>query len=225
MKKKSKVTLKKEKLKNTDLTNETTISDSQIPSTKIKKETKILDEVKISKEDLMVEKIIAAVVAKIKPDMDLALKNNFEAIKGNVINEINDVREMVENKIPTQLEQPQVNEAAAHSPSQAIRSIEGNDATRNAPKEAGMDKNMIMQMLMQIAPAVLGKAQEAKSSEPSMESMIVQMMMKKMINDMGKSDTQNTAITNYLLKMMLKSDPNILNAITNTDITPHNEDD
>ncbi len=186
----------------------------------------IVKEVKISKEDKMAEKIIAAVIAKLKPDMDLALKNNFEAIKGNVINEMNDLRNMVETKIPTILEQHQVSPDQAVPPSNQVRGIEHNDVARHpepAANDGGFDKNTILQMLMQVAPALLQK-QQAASAEPSMESMIVQMMMKKMVGDMGKAESQSTAITNYLLKLMIKKDPSIMSAITDENVTPHNEE-
>lgn len=186
----------------------------------------IVKEVKLSKEDIMVQNIIQAVIGKLKPDMDLALKNNFEAIKGNVINEMNDLRNMVETKIPTILEQQQVSPDQAIPPSNQIRGIEHNDSTRHekpAANDGGFDKNTILQMLMQVAPALLQK-QQAASAEPSMESMIVQMMMKKMVGDMGKAESQSTAITNYLLKLMIKKDPSIMSAITDENVTPHNEE-
>ena len=186
----------------------------------------IVKEVKLSKEDKMVKNIIEAVIGKLKPDMDLALKNNFEAIKGNVINEMNDLRNMVETKIPTILEQQQVSPDQAVPPSNQVRGLEHNDSTRHAEPAAsdgGFDKNTILQMLMQVAPALLQK-QQAASAEPSMESMIVQMMMKKMVGDMGKAESQSTAITNYLLKLMIKKDPSIMSAITDNEVTPHNEE-
>ena len=186
----------------------------------------IVKEVKLSKEDKMVKNIIEAVIGKLKPDMDLALKNNFEAIKGNVINEMNDLRNMVETKIPTILEQQQVSPDQAVPPSNQVRGLEHNDTTRHpepAASDGGFDKNTILQMLMQVAPALLQK-QQAASAEPSMESMIVQMMMKKMVGDMGKAESQSTAITNYLLKLMIKKDPSIMSAITDENVTPHNEE-
>jgi hypothetical protein len=186
----------------------------------------IVKEVKLSKEDKMVQNIIQAVIGKLKPDMDLALKNNFEAIKGNVINEMNDLRNMVETKIPTILEQQQVSPDQAVPPSNQVRGLEHNDSTRHekpAASDGGFDKNTILQMLMQVAPALLQK-QQAASAEPSMESMIVQMMMKKMVGDMGKAESQSTAITNYLLKLMIKKDPSIMSAITDENVTPHNEE-
>ena len=186
----------------------------------------IVKEVKLSKEDKMVQNIIEAVIGKLKPDMDLALKNNFEAIKGNVINEMNDLRNMVETKIPTILEQQQISPDQAVPPSNQVRGLEHNDSTRHpepAANDGGFDKNTILQMLMQVAPALLQK-QQAASAEPSMESMIVQMMMKKMVGDMGKAESQSTAITNYLLKLMIKKDPSIMSAITDENVTPHNEE-
>ena len=193
----------------------------------------IVKEVKKTKEDKMVEKIIDAVVSKIKPDLNLALekisldqKENFEAIKGNVINEMNDLRNMVETKIPTILEQQQVSPDQAVPPSNQVRGIEHNDSTRHpepASSDGGFDKNTILQMLMQFAPALLQKTQAA-TAEPSMNDMVVQMLMKKMIGDIGKQENQSTAITNYLLKLMIKKDPSIMSAITDENVTPHNEE-
>ena len=207
--------------------NVTTLPLTDEPTHVEKTESKpIVKEVKLSKEDKMVKNIIEAVIGKLKPDMDLALKNNFEAIKGNVINEMNDLRNMVETKIPTILEQQQISPDQAIPPSNQVRGIEHNDSTRHettAASDGGFDKNTILQMLMQVAPALLQK-QQAASAEPSMESMIVQMMMKKMVGDMGKAESQSTAITNYLLKLMIKKDPSIMSAITDENVTPHNEE-
>ena len=207
--------------------NVTTLPLTDEPTHVEKTESKpIVKEVKLSKEDKMVKNIIEAVIGKLKPDMDLALKNNFEAIKGNVINEMNDLRNMVETKIPTILEQQQVSPDQAIPPNNQVRGLEHNDSTRHpepAANDGGFDKNTILQMLMQVAPALLQK-QQAASAEPSMESMIVQMMMKKMVGDMGKAESQSTAITNYLLKLMIKKDPSIMSAITDDNVTPHNEE-
>ena len=204
------------------LTNESTIKSSKVTPNSSKKGDVIVKEVK-TREDKLAEKIITAVIEKLKPDMDLALKNNFEAIKGNVINEMNDLRNMVETKIPTILEQQQISPDQAIPPSNQIRGVENNDETRHPETQGGMDKSSILPMLMQVLPSLLQKTQAA-SAEPTMESMIVQMMMKKMIGDMGKAESQSTAITNYLLKLMIKKDPSIMSAITDETPTPHNED-
>ena len=205
------------------LTDESTIKNSKVtPNSSSKKGDVIVKEVK-TREDKLAEKIITAVIEKLKPDMDLALKNNFEAIKSNVINEMNDLRNMVETKIPTILEQQQVSPDQAIPPSNQIRGVENNDETRHPETQGGMDKSSILPMLMQVLPSLLQKTQAA-SAEPTMENMIVQMMMKKMIGDMGKAESQSTAITNYLLKLMIKKDPSIMSAITDETPTPHNED-
>ena len=205
------------------LTDESTIKSSKVtPNSSSKKGDVIVKEVK-TREDKLAEKIITAVIEKLKPDMDLALKNNFEAIKSNVINEMNDLRNMVETKIPTILEQQQVSPDQAIPPNNQIRGVENNDATRHPETQGGIDKSSILPMLMQVLPSLLQKTQAA-SAEPTMENMIVQMMMKKMIGDMGKAESQSTAITNYLLKLMIKKDPSIMSAITDETPTPHNED-
>ena len=205
------------------LTDESTIKNSKVtPNSSSKKGDVIVKEVK-TREDKLAEKIITAVIEKLKPDMDLALKNNFEAIKSNVINEMNDLRNMVETKIPTILEQQQISPDQAIPPSNQIRGVENNDETRHPETQGGIDKSSILPMLMQVLPSLLQKTQAA-SAEPTMENMIVQMMMKKMIGDMGKAESQSTAITNYLLKLMIKKDPSIMSAITDETPTPHNED-
>ena len=212
------------------LTNESTIKSSKVtPSSSSKKGDVIVKEVKTN-EDKIVSQIVLKVVKELKPDVDLKLKKistdqkeNFEAIKSNVINEMNDLRNMVETKIPTILEQQQVSPDQAIPPSNQIRGVENNDATRHPETQGGMDKSSILPMLMQVLPSLLQKTQAA-SAEPTMENMIVQMMMKKMIGDMGKAESQSTAITNYLLKLMIKKDPSIMSAITDETPTPHNED-
>ena len=212
------------------LTNESTIKSSKVtPSSSSKKGDVIVKEVKTN-EDKIVSQIVLKVVKELKPDVDLKLekisidqKENFEAIKSNVINEMNDLRNMVETKIPTILEQQQVSPDQAIPPSNQIRGVENNDETRHPETQGGMDKSSILPMLMQVLPSLLQKTQAA-SAEPTMENMIVQMMMKKMIGDMGKAESQSTAITNYLLKLMIKKDPSIMSAITDETPTPHNED-
>jgi len=218
-----------------DISKNVTVSPLTDEPTHVEKtESKpIVKEVKLSKEDIMVEKIINAVVAKIKPDLNLALgkistdqKENFEAIKGNVINEMNDLRNMVETKIPTILEQQQVSSDQAVPPSNQVRGLEHNDSTRHPAQDTsdgGIDKNTILQMLMQLAPALLQKTQAA-TAEPSMNDQVVQLLMKKMVGDIGKQENQSTAITNYLLKLMIKKDPSIMSAITDENVTPHNEE-
>jgi hypothetical protein len=212
------------------LTNESTIKSSKVTPNSSTKGDVIVKEVKKSNEEKLVEKIVLKVVKELKPDVDLKLekisidqKENFEAIKGNVINEMNDLRNMVETKIPTILEQQQISPDQAIPPSNQIRGVENNDATRHPETQGGMDKSSILPMLMQVLPSLLQKTQAA-SAEPTMENMIVQMMMKKMIGDMGKAESQSTAITNYLLKLMIKKDPSIMSAITDETPTPHNED-
>lgn len=212
------------------LTNESTIKSSKVtPNSSSKKGDVIVKEVKTN-EDKIVSQIVLKVVKELKPDVDLKLekistdqKENFEAIKSNVINEMNDLRNMVETKIPTILEQQQVSPDQAIPPSNQIRGVENNDETRHPETQGGIDKSSILPMLMQVLPSLLQK-QQAASAEPTMENMIVQMMMKKMIGDMGKAESQSTAITNYLLKLMIKKDPSIMSAITDETPTPHNED-
>ena len=211
------------------LTNESTIKSSKVTPNSSKKGDVIVKEVKTN-EDKIVSQIVSKVVKELKPDVDLKLekisidqKANFEAIKGNVINEMNDLRNMVETKIPTILEQQQVSPDQAIPPNNQVRGVENNDATRHPETQGGIDKSSILPMLMQVLPSLLQK-QQAASAEPTMENMIVQMMMKKMIGDMGKAESQSTAITNYLLKLMIKKDPSIMSAITDETPTPHNED-
>ena len=212
------------------LTNESTIKSSKVtPSSSSKKGDVIVKEVKTN-EDKIVSQIVLKVVKELKPDVDLKLekisidqKENFEAIKSNVINEMNDLRNMVETKIPTILEQQQVSPDQAIPPSNQIRGVENNDETRHPETQGGMDKSSILPMLMQVLPSLLQKTQAA-SAEPSFNDQVVQLLMKKMVGDIGKQEAQSTAITNYLLKLMIKKDPSIMSAITDETPTPHNED-
>ena len=212
------------------LTNESTIKSSKVtPNSSSKKGDVIVKEVKTN-EDKIVSQIVLKVVKELKPDVDLKLekistdqKENFEAIKGNVINEMNDLRNMVETKIPTILEQQQVSPDQAIPPSNQIRGVENNDETRHPETQGGIDKNSMIQMLMQVLPSLLQK-QQAASAEPSFNDQVVQLLMKKMVGDIGKQENQSTAITNYLLKLMIKKDPSIMSAITDETPTPHHED-
>ena len=70
---------------------------------------------------------------------------------------MNDLRNMVETKIPTILEQQQVSPDQAIPPSNQIRGVENNDETRHPETQGGMDKSSILPMLMQVLPSLLQK--------------------------------------------------------------------
>jgi hypothetical protein len=91
---------------------------------------------------------------------------------------------------------------------------------RNPPKQQGANPmEAILPMLMQVLPSLLGKGEQSTPQQQNMPNMLVELMMKKFVNDMGRSDTQNQAVTDYLLKQMLKRDPSLLKGFNDLDVT------
>ena len=177
------------------------------------------------KEDLPVVKmitdsVIKEVVKTLKPDIELAVNSRFEDIKKIVTSEVQDIRTTIENKLPSpQLEQTQVNDKVAQAPSNQVRGLE-NNTMRNPPKQQGANPmEAILPMLMQVLPSLLGKGEQSTPQQQNMPNMLVELMMKKFVNDMGRSDTQNQAVTDYLLKQMLKRDPSLLKGFNDLDVT------
>ena len=176
------------------------------------------------KEDLPVVKmitdsVIKEVVKTLKPDIELAVNSRFEDIKKIVTSEVQDIRTTIENKLPTpQLEQPQINDKVAHAPENQVRGLE-NNVMRNPPKTQANPMEAILPMLMQVLPSLLGKGEQSTPQQQNMPNMLVELMMKKFVNDMGRSDTQNQAVTDYLLKQMLKRDPSLLKGFNDLDVT------
>jgi len=177
-----------------------------------------------SKEELPVVKmitdsVIKEVVKTLKPDIELAVNSRFEDIKKIVTSEVQDIRTTIENKLPTpQLEQPQINDKVAHAPENQVRGLE-NNVMRNPPKTQANPMESLLPMLMQVLPSLLGKGEQSTPQQQNMPNMLVELMMKKFVNDMGRSDTQNQAVTDYLLKQMLKRDPSLLKGFNDLDVT------
>jgi len=190
-----------------------------------KKEIKVKEkETEINEEQLPVVKMITDSVVKIvvntlKPDIELAVNNRFEDIKKILTSEVQDIRTTIENKLPSpQLEQTQVNDKVAQAPSNQVRGLE-NNAMRNPPKAQSNPMESLLPMLMQVLPSLLGKGEQSTQQQQNMPNMLVELMMKKFVNDMGRSDTQNQAVTDYLLKQMLKRDPSLLKGFSDLDVT------
>jgi hypothetical protein len=90
---------------------------------------------------------------------------------------------------------------------------------RNPPKTQANPMESLLPMLMQVLPSLLGKGEQSTPQQQNMPNMLVELMMKKFVNDMGRSDTQNQAVTDYLLKQMLKRDPSLLKGFNDLDVT------
>ena len=163
------------------------------------------------------ENVIKIVVGKLKPDIEVAVNSRFDEIKKIVTSEVQDIRTTIENKLPSQtLEQTQVNEKVAQSPSNEIRGLE-NNSMRNPPKAQSNAMESLLPSLLQLLPSILGKSPEP-TPQNNMPQMLVELMMKKFVNDMGRSDTQNQAVTDYLLKQMVKRDPSILKGLADNNL-------
>jgi hypothetical protein len=166
---------------------------------------------------VITENAVKIVVEKLKPDLQNAVDNRFDEIKKIVTSEVQDIRTTIENKLPTQpLEQSQVSDKVAHSPDNQVRGLE-NNSMRNPPKSSS-NIEALLPTLMQLLPSLLNKPAES-TPQNNMPQMLVELMMKKFVNDMGRSDTQNQAVTDYLLKQMLKRDPNILKGLADNELT------
>lgn len=189
----------------------------------IKKEKSLREEsVEIPDESLPIiqsitENVTKIVVEKLKPDLQTAVDNKFDEIKKIVTSEVQDIRTTIENKLPSQpLEQQQVSDKVAQPPSNDIRGLE-NNSTRNPPKSNSNMFESLLPVLMQVLPNLMSKPVE--NNQNNMPQMLVELMMKKFVNDMGRSDTQNQAVTDYLLKQMLKRDPNVLKGLADNELT------
>lgn len=211
--------MRAKKIKSTG--NETSNVNSRSKSTK--KEKSLREEpVEIPDESLPIiqtitENAVKIVVEKLKPDLQTAVDSRFDEIKKIVTSEVQDIRTTIENKLPSQsLEQPQVNEKVAQPPSNKIRGMD-NDTMRNPPKSNNNMVESLLPVLMQVLPSLMNKPVE--NPQNNMPQMLVELMMKKFVNDMGRSDTQNQAVTDYLLKQMLKRDPNILKGLADNELT------
>jgi hypothetical protein len=213
------------KIKVKKLKSKTKINESPIVNSKKslgKKENSIQDEVldknAISIVKIITENVVKIVVNKLKPDIELAVNNRFDDIKKIVTSEVQDIRTTIENKLPSQqLEQIQVGNDVAHSPDGKVRGLE-NSTMRNPTKQGSNPMESLLPMLMQLIPSILGKSGQEVQGD-NMPKMLVELMMKKFVNDMGRSDTQNQAVTDYLLKQMVKRDPSILKGLSNLDVT------
>ena len=175
-----------------------------------------IDESAIPIVEAITENVVKIVVGKLKPDIEIVVNNRFDEIKKIVTSEVQDIRTTIENKLPTQpLEQSQVSDKVAHSPENQVRGLE-NNSMRN-PSKTSSNIEALLPTLMQLLPSLLNKPESTPQN--NMPQMLVELMMKKFVNDMGRSDTQNQAVTDYLLKQMLKRDPNILKGLADNELT------
>lgn len=200
-------------------TNESSTVNSKASSTKVLKEKavqkEVLDESALPIVNAITKSVVEIVVGKLKPDIELAVGNRFDEIKKIVTSEVQDIRKTIESKMPNpQLEQSQVQKDVAVPPSNGqVRGLE-NNTMRNpqvAPKNSSTIE-ALLPSLLQLVPSLLS-GNQASGQASSMPNMLVELMMKKFVADMGRSDTQNQAVTDYLLKQMLKRDPSILSGM------------
>ena len=171
------------------------------------KDKKIIE--KLTKETELVIKIVSE---QLKPDMEISIKNHFDAMRNNLLNEIKDIRTMIEQgKI---LEQPHIDPAQAVPP-QNMPKLSGqtNDETRQNPtpqnKTSVQQKPIIDPNIMDGILKMLPEYLKQRSQPDPVMLQIKELMMKKFVNDMGRSDTQGTALTNYLIKRLMKTDPDL----------------
>ena len=176
--------------------------------TELKVETEKVE--KISKETQMIVKIV---VDTIRPDMESAIAKHFDANRTMILNEIKDIRTMIENGKDLELTQVGENQAVPPVPKPSNEKGEKNAQTRypptvQQPPAAENNNSQYMELILKVLPELLKSKQETQP-DPVMVQMH-QMILQKAVNDMGKQDTTSTAMTNYLLKLLIKKDPDIL---------------
>lgn len=192
--------------KNLTIENDTAIKipDSVKPNTKTVKEISV---------DSAVNQIVPVVVNLIKDDMNIAINSKFEEMKNIIMVELKDIRA----KLPVE-EIANNSGQVAHQPNQ--NQVRGLPSRNNSPMQQTPDKPAFdIASLVQLLPllkesGILGGQQKPEG----IGDMIQNMVMKKFVADIGRSDNQNELVTNYLLKKMLKSDPTILDGMKPTRI-------
>ena len=174
------------------------------------KDKKIIE--KLSKETELVIKIVSE---QLKPDMEISIKNHFDAMRNNLLNEIKEIRKMVESgKGFPNLEQPHIDPAQAVPP-QNMPKINGADNNQTRKNPTPQDKTSVQQKpiidpnIMDGILKMLPEYLKQRSQPDPVMLQIKELMMKKFVNDMGRSDTQGTALTNYLIKRLMKTDPDL----------------
>ena len=170
------------------------------------KDKKIIE--KLTKETELVIKIVSE---QLKPDMEISIKNHFDAMRNNLLNEIKDIRTMIEQgKI---LEQPHIDPAQAVPPQNMpkINGADNNQTRQNPPQNSSpvQQKPIIDPTIMDGLLKLLPEYMKQRSQPDPVMVQIKELMMKKFVNDMGRSDTQGTALTNYLIKRLMKTDPDL----------------
>ena len=177
-------------------------------------ESKLIIE-KLTKETELIIKIVSE---QLKPDMEISIKNHFDAMRNILLNEIKDIR----GKGIPDLEQPHIDSSQAVPPQNMpkINGADNNQTRQNPPQNSSpvqqkpiIDPNVI-DSLLKLLPEYL-KQRNAAQVDPIMAG-IKDLMMKKFVNDMGRADTTGTALQNYLIKRLMKSDPDLFNETTNT---------
>ena len=216
----SKKEIKKENI-STEL-NETSVEDSKNETkhntqkhNEIKKEIETQVDSSEKIEELKNESLVIknVVVKELKEDMDLAIKKHFEAMRNILLGEIREVSDRVAQNQPI-LEQPHISPDVAVPPNQkpimeGLKNNETRHPQQGNEKKGGFDIGAMLQNpeLMKAALEMI-KPKEEPQVDPIM-GMMQQVMMKKFFNDLTKQDSSTTAINNFLIKKLMKADPDL----------------
>lgn len=181
------------------------IPDSVKPNTKTVKEIPV---------DSTINQVVPIVVNLIKEDMNIAINSKFEEMKNIIMVELKDIRA----KLPVEEIAGSTGEVA-HQPNQnQVRGLPSRNSTpiQQTPDKPAFDIASLVQLLPLIKESgILGGGQP---KQEGIGDMIQNMVMKKFVADIGRSDNQNELVTNYLLKKMLKADPTILDGMSSAKI-------
>tara|TARA_R110002020_G_scaffold296890_1_gene512648 strand:- start:9290 stop:9940 length:651 start_codon:yes stop_codon:yes gene_type:complete len=146
------------------------------------------------------------VVSLLKPEMEKGIDSRFEQIKQIVINEMTDMRK---NSPEQKTENTSQAVNALVEQAQQSQTPDGENKQTQTPNK--------FEMFAQILPLVQQLGILGNNNQQGMGGMIQEALMRKFLADTSRSDYLNQAMTNYMMKNMLKTDSLELESMNKTD--------
>ena len=151
----------------------------------------------------LTKNISREVVQTLKPEMEKGIESRFEQIKQIVINEVTDLRK----NLPT---------PEAQTPEAVNNLVQEAQQTQGETQQQTQTPNKF-EMFAQILPLVQQLGLLGNNQNQGMGGMIQEALMRKLLADTSRSDYLNQAMTNYMMKNMLKTDSQEVESMIKTD--------
>ena len=151
----------------------------------------------------LTKNISREVVQTLKPEMEKGIESRFEQIKQIVINEVTDLRK----NLPT---------PEAQTPEAVNNLVQEAQQTQGETQQQTQTPNKF-EMFAQILPLVQQLGLLGNNQQQGMGGMIQEALMRKFLADTSRSDYLNQAMTNYMMKNMLKTDSQEVESMIKTD--------